>query len=204
MGSVGMTMTRRLSYQVVSMVHIMAGLVALLVETLKVTMSWKEGQTMVSLGEGFYCGGVFLVTGSVAMFQQRYSLAGLDKPFYVLNILNAVLAGWLVLTSGCILVGTVMHFTHLPGILLHLIMFLVGNIDLVVTLVFSSYSCSKHSRCCYLCCCKGCSPETDTELAKATFVNEDKTEIVLDKQGTVSQVRLQESEQTQAGYARFV
>merc|ERR1712241_138815 len=204
MGSVGMTMTRRLSYQVVSMVHIMAGLVALLVETLKVTMSWKEGQTMVSLGEGFYCGAVFLITGSLALIQHRYSLAGLDKPFYILSITNAVLAGWLVLTSGCVLIGTVMHSTHLPGILLHLIMFLVGNMDLVVTLVFSSYSCNNHCRCCYLCCCKGCSVETDTELAKATFVNEDKTEIVLGKQGTVSQVKLQESEQTQAGYARFV
>ena len=45
-----MTVTRRLSYQVVSVVHIMSGLTALLVETLKVSMSWKEGQTMLSLG----------------------------------------------------------------------------------------------------------------------------------------------------------
>ena len=68
-----MTVTRRLSYLVVSLVHFMAGLTVLLVETLKVTMSWKEGQTMVSLGEGFYCGAVFLTTASLALVQHRQS-----------------------------------------------------------------------------------------------------------------------------------
>merc|ERR1711997_429693 len=204
MGSLSMTVTRRLSYQVVSVVHIMSGLTALLVETLKVSMSWKEGQTMLSLGEGFYCGAVFLATASLAVVQQRYSLAKLDKPFYILSIINAVLAGWLVLTSGCVLIGTVLHSTHLPGILLHLILFIVGNIDLVVTVLFSSSSCYKHCRCCYLCCCKGCQAEKDTELAKATFVDDDKTEIVLGKQENVDQVKQQNLDETQAGYARFV
>ena len=162
--------------------------------------------TSLSLGEGFYCGPVFLATASLALVQHRYSLAKLDKPFYILSIINAVLAGWLALTSGCVLVGTVMHSTHLPGILLHLIIFIVGNIDLVVTLIFSSSSCSKHCRCCYLCCCKGCSAEKDTELAKATFVDDDKTEIVLGKQQetTVEQVKQQNLDETQGGYARFV
>merc|ERR1711997_820052 len=202
MGSPTMTLTRRLSYQVVSVVHIMSGLTALLVETLKVSMSWKEGQTMVSLGEGFYCGAVFLATATLALVQQRYSLAQLERPFYILSIINAVLAGWLVLTSGCVLVGTVLH-PHLPAILLHLILFIVGNIDLVVTVLFSS-SCYKHCRCCYLCCCKGCEAEKDTELAKATFVDDDKTEIVLGKQETVNQVvKQQNQDETQAGYARF-
>ena len=197
-------MTSRLSYPVVAVVHIMAGLAALLVETLKVTQTWKEGQTMVSLGEGFYCGAVFLSTASLALVQHNYSLTRLDKPFFILSILNAVLAGWLVLTSGSVLIGSVIHSTHLPGILLHLVLFLVGNIDMVVTLIFSSSSCSKHCRCCYLCCCKDCSAQQDTELAKATFVDDDDTEIVIGKQETVNQVKQQNSDETQAGYARFV
>merc|ERR1712043_79276 len=199
MGSGRMTVTRRLSYQSVSLAHIVAGLTALLVETQKATMTWKEGQTMVSLGEGFYCGAVFLATASLGLVQHRYSLAQLDKPFYILSIINAVLAGWLVLTSGSVLIGTVLHSTHLPAILLHLIMFLVGTMDLVVTVLFSSSSCNKHCRCCHLCCCKGCSAQEDTELAKATFVDDDKTEIVLGKQETVNQVKQQNIAETQAG-----
>ena len=131
-------------------------------------------------------------------------MATLEKPFYIVSIINAVLAGWLVLTSGCVLIGTVVHSTHLPGILLHLIMFIVGNIDLVVTILFSSFSCNKYCRCCYLCCCKGCSAQKDTEMAKATFVDDDKTEIVLGKQGNVNQVVQQNIDETQGGYARFV
>ena len=202
--SPSMAATRGLSYQVVAMVHIIAGLAALLVETLKVSMTWKEGQTMASLGEGFYCGAVFLTTASLALVQHKYSLTKLEKPFYILSILNAVLAGWLVLTSGSILIGTVIHSTHLPGILLHLILFLTGSIDLVVTIIFCSYSCSQHCRCCYLCCCRSCSAQQDTELAKATFAEDDHAEIVLGKQETVNQVKQQNRDETQAGYARFV
>ena len=189
----------------VAVVHLMSGLTALLVETLKVSQNWREGQTMASLGEGFYCGAVFLATASLALVQHRHSLAQLEKPFFILNIINAVLAGWLVLTSGSILIGTLMHSTHIPAILLHLILFLVGSIDLVVSLLFSSSSCSKHCRCCYLCCCRGCSAQQDTELAKATFVDDDgNAAVVLGKQEAVTQVRQQNLEQTQAGYARFV
>ena len=200
-----MTVTRRLSYQVVAVVHLMSGLAALLVETLKISQNWREGQTMASLGEGFYCGAVFLATASLALVQHRYSLARLEKPFFILNIINAVLAGWLLLTSGSILIGALMHSTHLAAILLHLILFLVGTIDLVVSLLSSSSSCSKHCRCCYLCCCRGCSAQQDTELAKATFVEDDgNAGVVLGKQEAVIQVRQQNLDETQAGYARFV
>ena len=200
-----MTMARRLSYPVVAVVHLMSGLAALLVETLKVSQNWREGQTMASLGEGFYCGAVFLATASLALVQHRYSLARLEKPFFILSIINAVLAGWLVLTSGSILIGTLIHSTHLAAILLHLILFLVGSIDLGVSLLFSSSSCSKHCRCCYLCCCRVCSTQQDTELAKATFVDDDgNAGVVLGKQEAVIQVKQQNLEETQAGYARFV
>ena len=179
--------------------------IELCLETVIPLSSYLEW-TSLSLGEGFYCGPVFLATASLALVQHRYSPAQLDKPFYILSIINAVLAGWLVLTSGCVLIGTVVHSTHLPGILLHLIVFIVGNIELVITLIFSSSSCSTHCRCCYLCCCKGCSAEKDTELAKATFVDDDKAEIVLGKQQetTIDQVKQQNLYETQGGYARFV
>merc|ERR1712051_285716 len=144
MGSLTMTVNRRLSYSLVSLVHIVSGLVAILVETLKFTLTWRRDQTMVALGEGFYCGAVFLATGAVAASLHNNTTERRDKMFYISSIINAVFGGWLVLTSGSVLIGTLVHFSHLPAILLSLIMFLSGSSDLVMTIISCSSSCYKH------------------------------------------------------------
>ena len=198
-----MTVKRRLSYSLVSVTHIVSGLVALLVETLKLTMTWGQSQTMVALGEGFYCGAVFLAAGAVAALQHKYTKQErdtMDKVYYTFSIINAVFAGWLVLTSGSVFVGSLVHFKHLPAILLHLIMFLTATTDLVFTIISCSYSCHRHCFCCYLCCCTSSSQRSD--LAKATFSEEDKTEIVLGKQETV--LTVQQNLDQARGYSRFV
>ena len=69
--SLTMTTKRTLSYFQLFLLHLLAGVLALLLETVKVTLTWRQGQTMVALGEGFYCGVVFLVTGAVAGSQHR-------------------------------------------------------------------------------------------------------------------------------------
>ena len=202
--SLTMTADRRLSYSLVSVVHIVSGLVALLVETLKTALTWREDETLVSFGEGFYCGPVFLAAGVLAAAQQKYTRESLDKVFYTFSIITAVFGGWLVITSGSVLIGSLVHLTHLPAILLHLILFLAASTDMTVTIISSSFSCYKHCRCCYLCCCRG-TADLQTELARATFVDNDKTEIVLGKQEAVREVKENlEEVQTISGYARFV
>merc|ERR1711874_510769 len=197
MGSLTMTADRRLSYSLVSVVHIVSGLVALLVETLKTALTWREDETLVSFGEGFYCGSVFLAAGVLAAAQQKYTRENLDKVFYTFSIITAVFGGWLVITSGSVLIGSLVHLTHLPAILLHLILFLAASTDMTVTIISSSF-------CCYLCCCRG-TADLQTELARATFVDNDKTEIVLGKQEVVREVKENlEEVQTISGYARFV
>ena len=90
------------------------------------------------LGEGFYCGAVFIVTGVVQLASKKPKL---DKLKFALNIFSGVAAGWMLLVSGSILIGSLVHFRFLPPIIIHSFLVIFSIFELFTNIYIASFSC---------------------------------------------------------------
>jgi hypothetical protein len=134
--------------KIISFVHLAVGIIAIIAEITKMSASSNhKGQTILSMGEGFYCGVIFLITGLVGFLIISATSSRKVKAFLILSILCSIFGGWLLAVSGCIILGPI-TYGHTPAILIHAVLIVCGLIELILGIVSSSYS----SKTCCSCC----------------------------------------------------
>ena len=140
---------RKRPVKIISFLHLGLGLMSVIAEITKISASSNhKGQTILSMGEGFYCGFIFILTGLVGfLFLTAESLCKVTV-LMVLNIVSAVFGGWLLLVSGCIIHGPV-TYGHTPAILIHGVLIFCGVMELLLGIVCSSLTCRAGCPCCH-------------------------------------------------------
>ena len=139
---------KKTSVKIMSFVHLFIGVIAVIAEITKISASSKhEGQTILSMGEGFYCGCIFLVAGFVGLLSVAATSPSSIKAFMILSIISSVFGGWLLLVSGCIIHGPI-SYGHEPAILIHGVLILCGLTELILGIVSSCFGCRASCSCC--------------------------------------------------------
>ena len=134
--------------KIISCVHLAIGIIAIIAEITRMSASSNhEGETILSLGEGFYCGVIFLLTGLVGFLTISATSSCKVKAFLVLSIFCSICGGWLLAVSGCIILGPI-TYGHALAILIHAVLIVCGLTELVLGIVSSSYSCKTCCACC--------------------------------------------------------
>ena len=139
---------RKRSVKIISFLHLGLGLMSVIAEITKISASSNhKGQTILSMGEGFYCGIIFMLTGLAGfLFLSTESVCKVTV-MMVLNIMSAVFGGWLLLVSGCIIHGPV-TYGHTLAILIHGVLIFCGVMELLLGIVCSSLTCRAACPCC--------------------------------------------------------
>lgn len=143
------------SIKIMSFLHLMCGSLSFLVEIIKMisTINYKEDEPMIALGEGFYCGIIFLATGLIGLTSLKRTNSCKISAFMVLSIFSSIFGGFLFIMSLCILPMPMIR-GHSPSIVMHSALILCGFFELVLGIVSSAFGC--HA-CCI--CCGGGSSE---------------------------------------------
>jgi len=146
---------KRQSIKVLSTLHFVCGAVAFLVETIKMflTLDTKNDEPIIALGEGFYCGFIFLVTGLLGILSLKRTNSCKISAFLVMSVFSSLFGVFLFMVSLCVLPRPYIR-DHGPGIVLHSILIICGFFELVLGIVSSAFGC--HA-CCI--CCGGGSSE---------------------------------------------
>jgi len=214
---------KKKSIRIMSTMHLLCGSVSFLVEIIKMvaTINFKDNEPMVALGEGFYCGIIFLVTGLIGMTSLKRTNSCKISAFLVLSVFSSIFGGFLFIMSMCILPMPMIR-GHSPSIVMHSVLIICGFFELVLGIVSSAFGC--HA-CCI--CCGGGSSEPggnsvvyiatpgETELGKPRVVHLNMNElrrttnqigdkqIVLTKKETNAEDLEEKLESNCKGYARF-
>ena len=138
------------SIKIISFLHVVIGVLAFIAEIIKITATFREDQTLLAMGEGFYCGFIFIITGLVGLLTIITTTSCKVTAFLVLSILSSVFGGWLLAISGCIITGPIIQ-GHGPAIMIHGVLIMCGLSELILGIVSSSFSCQA---CCSCCKCK--------------------------------------------------
>ena len=146
---------KRKPIKIMSVLHLLCGSVAFLVEILKTVSSLnnKESEPVITVGEGFYCGIIFLVTGLIGLSSLKRTNSCKISGFLVVSIFSSIFGGFLFIMSVCILPMPMIR-GHSPSIVMHSVLIICGFSELVLGIVSSAYGC--HA-CCV--CCGGGSSE---------------------------------------------
>jgi len=189
-------------------IHIICGILSLIVETVKVSSTFQE-KTMSTFGEGFYCGLVFIGAGVFELGRGKNERLKIERISFGLSVLTIVCGGWMVLVSGSILVGSLMHVAFIFPIIIHFFMTMCGLVEIVTGIFSASSGCYRHCYCCYkscYCCFSKGATEDSVKVAHATFQEDNTTDVVIkDSDKVVNEVRenMEETNNKTSGYSRF-
>ena len=190
-------------------IHILCGILSLIVETVKVSSTFHEKE-MSTFGEGFYCGLVFIGAGVFELGRGNNERIKMERISFGLSVLTIVCGGWMVLVSGSILIGSLMHTSFIFPIIVHFFMTLCGLVEIVTGIFSTSSGCYRHCYCCYKCCyccfATKATAEDSMKVAHATFQEDNTTDVVIkDSDQVVNEVRnnMEETNNKSSGYSRF-
>eukprot|EP00092_Neocalanus_flemingeri_P007936 GFUD01008563.1.p1 GENE.GFUD01008563.1~~GFUD01008563.1.p1 ORF type:complete len:247 (-),score=29.41 GFUD01008563.1:325-1065(-) len=140
---------KRKSIKIMSILHLICGGISFLVEMIKMfaTLDFKDDEPIIALGEGFYCGFIFLVTGLIGITSLTRTNSCKICSFLVLSIFSSIFGGFLFIMSVCILPRPMIQ-GHTPGIVMHSVLIICGFFELVLGIVSSSFSCHACCSCC--------------------------------------------------------
>lgn len=214
---------KRKSIKIMSVLHLICGFVSFAVEIVDMlaTPNYKVDEPIIALGEGFYCGFIFLVTGLIGITSLKRTNSCKISAFLVLSILSSIFGGVMFIMSCMYALSPL--WNHNPGNKMFFILIICGFFELVLGIVSSSFSC--HA-CCV--CCGGGDGEVggnsvvyvatpgEAELGKPRVVHLDmnelkkKTSIIGEKQIVLTRKQQphdnnEDQSETKAnkGYARF-
>ena len=156
--------------RIASFVHSFCGTVAIVAEVVKLTASANhKGQTLLTMGEGYYCGVVFMASAFAGGFTLLGDVLSAHrlKAFFILNMISSILGAWLVAVSGCIIYAT-LAYGHQPMAAMHFSLLFCGLVELFLGAFISSVGCRK--------CCACLKVQTGQEDGEAVIYFTEKKE----------------------------
>ena len=139
------------SIKIMSCLHITGGLLSILMASYKMILKSQYQQyeePFSTMGEGFYCGLIFLVTGVIGLASLKKTNNCKISAFLVLSIISSIFGFIMTITSTILMFSRAHWKEYYPAIVSHYILIFCGVVEFILGILSSSYSCAAFCGCC--------------------------------------------------------